>query len=317
MTCLPGLPPLSQLTTEERWGFNSKHPLTLSLAQTIHNFVEHSPGIESATPFAIMPDHIHLLIKLNSHPERLSLLKYMHILRRQLIRTFIIQTGITTELFEPTWHDLIVKRHHQLNNFAYYICNNAHMRLLRQQHHDRFHCTRGYTHWRLGGLSVDLVGTPELLDEPALLAVRLSRKILEGSLEWEKAMAFYDAWRPGMTAVGTWWSKAERAAAQRILANGGNIIHLSPTGFPNHWHPAGTNAQKSCAEGHTLYLSPYPHQTQQLPQGETRHRCLELNTLAQTMQDALVGHEKTNARETRAPQNKKPKMRPLYQHSHA
>ncbi len=286
LKCLPHLPPLSRLTAEDRWGFDLTYPLTRALAQTIHDFVEHSPGIAYINPFIIMPDHIHLLIKLNEHQERLSLKSYVHILSVQLTRTFAAQTALTTPLFEPLWHDLIVKRARQLVNFEHYICNNAHMRLLRLAHKDHFYCTRGYTHWRLGELTADLVGSSELLDEPALLAVRISRKVAEGTSEWVKTMAFYDAWRPGMTAVGTWWSKGEQAAALKILERGGFLIRLEPNGFPERWHPSGDEAQKMCAEGRVLYLSPYPPQTQRLPEGETRRRCLALNDLAQKMQNA-------------------------------
>ncbi len=279
---------MSRLKAEDRWGFDGAYPLTQALAQTIGNFVAQSPGVAYINPFIIMPDHIHLLIKLNDHPERLSLKSYIHILSVQLTRTFSAHTGLKTSLFSPEWHDLIVKRHHQLVNFEHYICNNAHMRLLRQSHPTRFYCTRNYTHWRLGDLPCDLVGTPELLDEPALVAVRISRKITEATPEWQKTMAFYDAWRPGMTAVGTWWSKGEQAAAQKILARGGHLIHLDPCGFPERWHPSGDFAQKMCADGRILYLSPYPPQTQHLPVGETRRRCLELNALALRMQAALA-----------------------------
>ncbi len=288
LKCLPGLPPLSLLKADDRWDIDPSYPLTQALAETIHAFVAQSPGISAICPFSIMPDHLHLLIKLSEDPERHSLKGYVKILRAKLAQTFCEVTGLNTPLFEPDWHDLIVKRRHQLSNFTHYICNNAHMRLLRQSHATAFQCTRAYAHWRLDGLPVDLVGTPELLDEPALLAVRISRKVLEGTPEWEETMDFYAHWRPGMTAVGTWWSKGEKAAARKILERGGNLIYLTPHGFPERWHPAGDEAQKLCTNGRLLYLTPYPPQTRQLPEGETRRRCLELNALAQKMQAAIA-----------------------------
>ncbi len=288
LKCLPNLPPLSRLTADDRWGFDGGYPLTRALAQTVKDFVARSPGIAYINPFIIMPDHLHLLVKLNDHPQRLSLKVYVRILRAQLARTFAQQTGLETSLFQPEWHDLIVKRANQLRHFQQYICNNAHMRLLRQAHQDYFYCTRAYHHWRLGEMAVDLVGNPELLDEPALLAIRISRKVVEGTPEWEATLQRLDAWKPGMTAVGTWWSKCEQAAAQRILARGGNLIHLQPRGFPERWHPAGEAAHRHCAEGRVLYLSPYPAQGAKLPDGETRARCLALNALALKMQEALL-----------------------------
>ncbi len=280
---LKGLPPLSILKADDPYGFDRDYPITVALQNVLHQFVSRSVGVESVAPYAIMPDHIHLLIKLNEHPERESLLNYVNILMRLLRNAFQKVYGERVPLFEPEWHDLICMKAHQLSNFHRYILNNPRMALLRQSHRDLFYCYRRYRHWRLGEVACDLVGNPELLDEPAFLAVRLSRRILPGSAEWQKAEAFYSHWRVGGTAVGTWWSKAEQMAYQKILAAGGNLIVLSPDGFGPRWHPVGEQAQLACAEGRLLFLSPYEPHTAKLPLGETRARCLVLNDLAQKM----------------------------------
>ncbi len=280
LKCLPGLPALSRFDPGSPWGLEYAYPLTRALAATIDAFAERSPGIASVTPYVIMPDHIHLLIKLSEDPDRLSLPKYVMMLKAFLRRTYHEETGIDTPLFETEWHDLICKRSRQLGNFIHYIVNNAHERLIRLEAKDLFHCHRAFRHYRLGDAACDLVGDPGLLDEPALVAVRLSRRLTEGSAEWARQMAFYDAWRPGMTAVGTWWSPAEREAGRRIIAAGANVIRLSPEGFAPRWHPAGEESQRLCAEGRVAYLSPYPPHTGALPPGELRARCLALNARA-------------------------------------
>ncbi len=284
----PGLPPLSVLKADDPFGFDRDYPITVALQRELHRFVERSDGVESIAPYAIMPDHIHLLIKINEHPDRLSLIKYVDILMRLLRNTFQEIYGQRVPLFEPEWHDLICMKARQLTNFHRYILNNQKMALLRQSQRNRFYCTRGYHHWRFGEMPCDLVGNPELLDEPAFLAVRLSRRILPGTPDWQKAEAFYSQWRPGGTAVGTWWSKAEQMAYQKILAAGGNLIVLSPDGFAPRWHPVGEQAQQACAEGRLLFVSPYAPHAAKLPLGETRARCLALNDFAQTMASRTV-----------------------------
>lgn len=247
---MPGLLPLSVLTRDDPWGVDATCPLTQVLRNTIHDFVAHSPGIEEISPYVIMPDHIHLLIKLSEFPERKSLLCYVNILSRLLRNAYQTHVGVArVNLFEPDWHDLIVKKPNQLKNFRNYIRNNPKMALLRQSHREKFHCYRGYRHWRLGDTPCDLVGNPELLDEPAFLAVKVSRSVLPGSEEWMQLETFYDSWRPGTTAVGTWWSKGEQMVYQKILARGGHIIVLCPDGFGERWHPTGEQAQALCAEG--------------------------------------------------------------------
>ncbi len=283
LKCLPNLPPLSRLSAEDTWGYDYNYPLTKALAETIKTFLANSPGLESLSPYVIMPDHLHLLVKIANVPERQSLPVYVRILKALLRKTFCAATGLTTPLFEPEWHDLIVKDPKHLANFRNYIRNNPKMLLLRRQHRDLFHCYRNFQHWRLGEQCYDLVGNPELLKEPAMLAVRISRSVKEGTPEWEKMISFYSRWRPGMTAIGTWWSPGEKAAYKHILARGGNILLLSPEGFPERWHPAGTEAQQACSTGHLLFLSPYAASTNQHPVGETRRRCLELNAFSQAI----------------------------------
>ncbi len=320
---LPGRPPLAILKADAPSGVDPDYPLTRVLQETLRRFRTRSPGIESISPYAIMPDHIHLLVKLGNDPKRLSLPQYMSILIRALtkacwtqqqlqttvqpklpqpaglatgaqpkpptLQTAGLATGASARplpaprVFEPEWHDLIVKKANQLAHFREYIKNNPKMALLRRQHRNRFHCYRDYHHWRLEDLPCDLVGNPELLDEPAFLAVRISRSVQPGSDEWQKLERFYGAWRPSGTAVGTWWSKGEQMAYRRILENGGNVIVLSPDGFGERWHPTGEDAQRFCAEGRLLYVSPYPYHTAKLPVGETRRRCLALNELAHAM----------------------------------
>ncbi len=279
LNCLPDLPPLSVLKDDAEWGYDPCFPMTRVLAGTIRTFVAESPGIESISPYILMPDHIHLLIKIADVPERLALGTYVKILKARLREAYCQQAQRATPLFQPGYHDLIVKKANQLANFRHYIRDNPKMRLLRQQSRDKFYCYRQFSHWRLGEQAFDLVGNPELLSEPATVAIRISRSVLEESAEWNKTMAWFDRWKPGMTAVGTWWSKGEQAAYQKILERGGNIILLSPEGFPERWHPTG-QAQHHCAEGRLLYLSPYAPFAQQLPIGTLRQRCLALNALA-------------------------------------
>lgn len=280
LKCLPNRPPLAILDATDRYGFKRNYPLTQCLQTVLHAYCESAPGVESIAPYAIMPDHIHILLKIADIPERKSLMDLVDLLQRLLRNAFQNHTGLRIPLFEPEWHDLIVKRKKQLPNFQNYILNNPKMALLRRNHREHFYCYRAYTHTRFGGIPYDIIGNPELLDEPAFLAVRLSRSIQPNTPEWLKMEAFFGAWKPGGTAIGTWRSPAERRAYQLILEKEGNLIVLSPDGFPHLWHPEGEEAQTLCAKGRLLYASPYPPHSAKLPIGETRARCLSLNEAA-------------------------------------
>lgn len=162
------------------------------------------------------------------------------------------------------------------------------MALLRREHRDFFHCFRGVSHWRLGERRFDAVGNLELLDEPAFMAVQFSQSVKPGMPDWQKVETFFSRWRPGGTAAGTWLSEAEKLAYRLILENGGNVIVLSSHGFQDLWHPSGDERQRLCAEGRLLFASPYEPRSGKLPRGLMRERCLELNALAKTMENACV-----------------------------
>ncbi len=284
LSCRQGRQPLSHLDTKAPWGI-AEAPLTRALADELASILVDYPGIESFAPYVIMPDHLHLLIKLRGD---LSLPRVVRILMVRLSAVYTAQTGDAHLLFEKAWHDWIVTTPKMLPNFCHYIRANPKMRLLRQSSPDLFRCWRGIKPWRLNRAPCDAVGNLELLNAPILEAVRVSRSVKPGTPQWESTLAPFRKWRHGMTAVGTWFSPGEQAVRELILARGGNLIVLKPHGIPERWHPEGEAAQYLCAEGRCLYLTPYAPQTQMLPQGETRSRCLALNALAQQMAAEIV-----------------------------
>lgn len=117
MKCLPGLPPLAILDGKAPHGVRAEYPLTARLQKVIFQFVERTPTVESVSPFVIMPDHLHLLIKIADIPERKSLADVVDLLRRLLRNAFQEEIGQKIPLFENEWHDLIVKKEKQLKNF--------------------------------------------------------------------------------------------------------------------------------------------------------------------------------------------------------
>lgn len=263
-------------------------PVTQALEVAIRDFLAASPGIERIQPYVIMPDHLHLLVKLNGEvSDRLALPIYVRILVRVLTHAYCTATGHCGPVFEPGFHDFIVKRQGQLHNFAHYILENPRQALLRATARDLFMPRAVINHWRLAGFpAVTAVGNVELLEEPALLAVKLSRSVQPGTSAWQEMERFYSRWRPGMVAIGTWFSPAEQYARRLILAREGSLIVLSPRAYERRWHPSGEEAQRHCAEGRLLTLFPFDAPIYSEDVGETRRRCLRLNALAKAAEAA-------------------------------
>ena len=283
----PGRPPLVYLERSAPGGLR-RTPLTELLHTELWAFFHNSPGLASITPYVIMPDHLHLLIRLNTHPERHSLPQYVNLLIRQLNGCYRRFSGTPEPLLEPTFHDIIVKRPDRLPTFSNYILTNPQMALMREAARERFVPQQVANHWRLGpGRTATAVGDLELLEEPALVAVQLSRRVEPGTPEWTRMEEFYRRWRPGMVAVGTWFSKAEQRARELILENGGGLIVLTPEAHTPRWHPAGQAAQDLTSEGRLLTLFLFLEPIHREDSGEMRRRCLSLNALAKEMEEAI------------------------------
>ena len=280
---LRGLKPLAYLSSKAEWG-RLPNRLTRKLTEAISRVRSaYGCGIESLEPYVIMPDHLHFLIKIADVRDRPVLDVFVKDLIEAMTEAYNACTGHAGEVFDRDWHDLIVKKVHQLSNFANYIRDNPKNYLMRINHGGYFCRLRGLIHWRLGPTPFDLYGNPELLSEPAMLAIKVTRKTGPGQPTWENVMALCRRWRPGVTAVGTWYSPAEQKARDLILEHGGNIIQLCPHGFPDRWAPKGEWTRKWGAKGRLLFISLYQPETRQPERGVTPARCHFLNEVAAAM----------------------------------
>ncbi len=278
--------PFARLNPRCRYGVSPQR-LTIAMSRVIIALPKDFSHLVSVTPFTVMPDHIHLLMLADGTPGAPPLGGYIHELTQRLEAVYRELTGTPSPrpLFDPDWDVLAATQDGALDRFYRYILENPADALVRRDSRECFRAVRGIRHPRIdaGRLSVDAVGNLKLLEAPMLRSVRLHRGTLPGTAEWEAALRCCEACGPGCAAVGTWWSKAEQEARRRILARGGDIIHLCPHGFGERWHPAGPESQALCADGRLLYLSPYVYSARPLLVGVTRMRCLRLNEIAAGM----------------------------------
>ncbi len=263
--------------------------------------------IESLTPYAIMPDHIHLLVKLKTVERGLSLTRLIAFLRRDLARAYWgamerapakLQGGAAAAvvwqnrapsrleddaakaqlppIFEPDWHDWIVMRKGQLDAFSRYITENPKRAALRRANARYFR--------RVGKVSFlgrewFAYGNAALLDLPALIPLKGHRVTKPNTPEWNALIATASHIGPGGAGVSTFMSPLEKACGNAIARAGGAWIVLSPEGFSPRWHPP-RQKEPFCANGRMLYLSLYEATTREPTNIELYARCHEMVDLA-------------------------------------
>lgn len=280
-----------------------ENEITRAFDMTIKNFHRAWLALEPIWCFVIMPDHIHLLLKLSEKGKKIYLGSLVYQLMKALALAYqdartaagLAPRGEAIDsreapcgaeavavrprlapIFERAWHDWIVKRDGQLANFIDYIRENPARHWQRKQNRDFF---RVYSGVRFLSREWFAYGNLELLKLPVLAALRCSRTIVEGSAEWNAWLAKGRRLGPGSAAVGTILSPCEKATRDEILSVGGNLIVLEPQSYAERGHPP-REYEKLCAEGRALFLSLWPAETKKLDRATMYKRCHLLGDIA-------------------------------------
>lgn len=269
--------------------------VTKAFEAVIRRFHETWYCIEPIRYFVIMPDHLHLIIKMRSDVEkRVSLAVVVRQLIKELTRSVngntasesrdtpeidtprqVLQSTAPQPIFERDWHDWIVKKDGQLATFTRYISENPRRAWLRHKNARYFGCVRKLS---FAGREWFAYGNTALLELPVIEPFRCSRKWAEGGGEWREAVAKAERIGPGGAGVGTFMSPCEKACGNAIFKAGGALVVLSPEGFGERWHPT-RNKEALCAKGRMLFLSLWPAENGKPDNATLYRRCHEMGDI--------------------------------------
>lgn len=301
LKCLPGRQALSAIVEPGRCEMNA---ITRAMVNCIRGFHLGCSAIEPIECFSIMPDHIHLLVKIREQlgakrlgeggpggggggtggagspksfaPTILRLETIVSLLMQALEGRYAETAGLREQVFDARWHDWIVAARGQLAAFTRYIRENPRRARLRQQ--NRRYFTR-VGRLSLAGREWFAYGNPALVGLPVVEPFKCSRKWAKDGPEWRTALARAERIGPGGAGIGTFMSPCEKECGNAIFKAGGSLIVLAPEGFAERWHPT-RNKEALCAEGRMLFLSLYEAQAAKLDNATLYRRCHEMGDLA-------------------------------------
>ncbi len=278
-----------------RGGEMVPNALTRAFDEIIRHFHETWYCIEPIRHYVIMPDHLHLLIKIRPIEKRVSLA----VLVRQLLKrldaagnevlgaaeqppappeaalqntTAVPSPVVPPTLFDRGWHDWIVKKKGQLDAFIRYIRENPARAWARWQNRQFFSQVRRVF---FAGREWFAYGNTALLELPVIESFKCSRKWAEGGPEWREAVGRASRIGPGGAGAGTFMSPCEKLCGNAIFKAGGSIIMLNPEGFGARWHPT-RNKEALCARGRMLFLSLYEPSAAKPDNATLYKRCHEM-----------------------------------------
>lgn len=269
-----GWPAFSEVIGDPSVHYLRKHAITDRFIQVIRSFHLRWRCIQPIECFTIMPDHLHLLIKIRNVTPRVTLPRLVFCLELELERALLAlcPEDYPTHLFEADWHDWIVKEKEQLTAFTHYIRANP-ARLWRRISHQSFF-QKVHTVEFLGRMWF-AYGNDALLRQPVIVPFQCSRRWQEGDESWQRACMLAERLGPGCAGISTFMSPCEKVCGRAIGHAGGAWIVLSPEGFGERWHPS-ERMERFCAQGRMLFLSLYPAVARQPTKKELYDRCHEM-----------------------------------------
>lgn len=282
--------------SEIRDGAIVPNAFTRAFDDVIRHFHETWYCVEPIRHYVIMPDHLHLLIKIRDIEKRVSLAVLVRQLMKRLDAAGLACFAgaapqphpppeaalqnmaapqppvVPLSLFERDWHDWIVKRKGQLDAFIRYIRENPARAWARRQNRQFFSQVRRVCFAEREWFAY---GNTALLELPVIEPFKCSRKWSEGDTEWHEALVRASRIGPGGAGAGTFMSACEKACGNSIFKAGGSIIMLNPEGFGERWHPT-RNKEALCAAGRMLFLSLYEPNAAKPDNATLYRRCHEM-----------------------------------------
>lgn len=281
-----GLAPFSILTHETKSGIR-KNAITRKMTAVLYWMNQKAYAHRmKITNYAIMPNHLHLIIKIADGKSRVSLLEIVKKLYSTLSSAYYDGLNLPKGdlIFEEEWHDWIVMQPDTLKVFTDYVMRNPHRRLARQE---ASHACLPQV-YQTPHATWTCIGTLSPKETPVRAPIICSRSITPGSALWQEWKEFAQRLGPGTLAVGTFMSACEKMVREEVLKAGGGILHLIPRGISPKGH--ATEAEDALLiAGRLTIMTPFPYEQRALTAKELHDRChTTLRQIALSLQRAIT-----------------------------
>lgn len=229
--------------------------------------------------YMIMPDHIHLLVRLRFRNEK-HLGFYIGKLKEMITNAWKQTLGIAEaddlpyQIFKENYTDRIIHSERSLEDVFRYIRENPHRLAMRQLRPDFFQKIRNI---EIDGELWQAYGNLFHLRNPFKSAV-----IVRSHFTEEEKVAMREEWlwnaANGGVLVSPFISPAEKAIRDEAERIGGRIIHIQEKPFEDKFKPESHRFEQ-CVNGTLLILAPM----QPMREERFRHVCQHMNRIAEAL----------------------------------
>lgn len=286
----------SKIETLSRLTGNSVYDARIEITEAGHIFLDalkqflDRNRMISVLNSTVMPDHVHILMRVNEYMEQPLGFYIRHLktactigYREYLIRKGLYTDGELISFFEKGFHDRICSAEGQRQRMYEYVRDNPRRRWIIMHNHGFFNQLRRI---EMDGKPIAAYGNLFLLDEPEISVVRFSRRFSEAEFA-----AMRESWleiaKNGGVLVSPFIHQEERKIREEAVALGAKIIHIRPNGFREKHKPMGRDFDL-CAQGRLLEIAPAEWRKEW--ETGTRRLFMNMNSLAERLADFAHRH---------------------------
>lgn len=226
--------------------------------------------------YAIMPDHIHLLIYVKVRmPMHLG--KFIARFKANIANEWRRrQSNPKIKVFEEGFYDRIVMKEHSLNDVYQYIRQNPYRLAIRRSYPNFFQKTRNIF---IEKREIQGYGNLFHFRNPFKYALIIHRADNEEVYNQKLQECMYYALNGGIV-VSAFISKREKEIRRMIEEAGGRIILVHNRPFEEKAKPAKHDFEL-CCEGRLLVVSPMDYLDYPKSDHPSRKQCLDMNSFAE------------------------------------
>ena len=217
----------------------------------------------------LMPDHIHLIVRINKPlPKGKHLGIIIGAFKGGISRAWWkLDTTVAAAsaaaprppLFEPNYNDHILMRDGQLENWKHYLRDNPRRFMMRREFPDLFQRALCVT---IGGVRYSAFGNMLLLRQPEKHQVFFHRRTngipTEDTGLWKnESRRLIAAAKSGDVLVTPGISECEKRIKNMALQQSLRLIHVQADPIGQYWKPERSRFE-ACAGGTLLILAPWP-----------------------------------------------------------
>lgn len=221
------------------------HPIGEIIKQEIVRTGEMRYGSVFISNYVIMPDHVHLLVRVLTYLKT-SITRVIGLIESSATKTCRKQGLIGEDesaFSDDGINDRIVYKQGQLDVLFKYIDDNPRRLLVKRMFPDLFRHQLGVV---IDNMEMDCVGNIFLLRKP-LMAVHVRRAWSEEqAVAYEKECAAHVA--NGGVLISPYIHPRERGIMKATIEAGGSVVMIKDRGFGERWKPSGTDFDL-CAAG--------------------------------------------------------------------